>query len=469
MTVCSITSSTIAAIATPGGKGGIGIIKISGPACLAIATALFRVSRAGRGAPAPFESHRFYHGYLFDPCTGELVDEVLLVGMLAPRSYTREDVVEIHTHGGPIVLQTVLELALAQGAVPAEPGEFTRRAFLNGRIDLSQAEAVMELINARSRQALQLAARQMTGGLTAQAADLVQPLVALMANLEAVLDFPEDLPEEPAPLLVETRTQLQAQILPRLATLIQSSEASRWYREGIRVVVVGPPNSGKSSLINALLEQERVIVSEYAGTTRDVVESWLEIEGLPVCLADTAGMYEALNPLDRLGIERTRAYLKQADVVVMVVDVTTDPKTHTDFLQQQLAGAADILVLNKIDLPSEPPHISADPEQRPVVCVSALYRHNLTALKQAIAAHMQQHGLSEAPAAALGCNARHRQALLDCQEALQRAVSMLTEGGYPDLAAADLHAALACLGRITGETSDTAVIDAIFDSFCIGK
>lgn len=397
------------------------------------------------------------------------MDEVLLTLMAAPRSYTREDVVEIHTHGGHAAVQAVLELVIRQGAAPAASGEFTRRAFLNGRIDLSQAEAVMEIVNARSAKALQLALSQLAGGLKALVENLHQGLLTLAASLEAALDFPEDVEE--TPVLEQTQRQLHEVLLPELDALLNRCEKGRWYRDGLKLAVVGPPNTGKSSLVNALLEQNRVIVSEHAGTTRDVVEALFEIDGIPVCLADTAGIHETSEPLERLGIARTHACMQEADVVLLVVDVNAGSDATADLLADTRLRRPDILVVNKIDLlPADRPayELPTD-ESLPTVLISALYRRNLDELKRAIGVHLHNLRDGDDAGEAMLCNIRHRRALENCREALLRAADILVEAQLPELAATDIRDGLSCLESITGTATDALLLDTIFNTFCIGK
>ncbi len=397
------------------------------------------------------------------------MDEVLLTLMAAPRSYTREDVVEIHTHGGHVAVQAVLELVIRQGAVPAASGEFTRRAFLNGRIDLSQAEAVMEIVNARSARALQLALSQLAGGLKVPVENLHQGLLTLAASLEAALDFPEDVEE--TPVLEQTQRQLHEVLLPELEALLNRCEKGRWYREGLKLAVVGPPNTGKSSLVNALLEQNRVIVSEHAGTTRDVVEALFEIDGIPVCLADTAGIHDTSEPLERLGIERTRACMQEADVVLLVVDVNAGSDAATDLLADTRLRRPDILVVNKIDLLPADRSTYAFPtdESLPAVWISARYGRNLDELKRAIGLYLRKLRDGDDAGEAMLCNIRHRLALENCRKALLRAADILVEAQLPELAATDIRDGLSCLESITGTATDTLLLDTIFNTFCIGK
>ncbi len=336
-------ADTLAAISTPLGEAGIGIVRLSGPLACAIARRLFRPHR-----PRPtWQSHRLYLGHIVDP-QGDIVDEVMVTLMRAPHTYTREDVVEINCHSGYGVLRRILDLTLAAGARLARPGEFTLRAFLAGRLDLTQAEAVLEVIRARTATHLQVAAAHLHGGLGRRLAQVRQDLLDLLARVEAALDFPEEAGELPP---AEVQAGLDRQ-LGSLQALADSYEAGRLLREGLLVVIAGRPNVGKSSLLNRLLDMERAIVTEIPGTTRDLVEESVTLGGVVVRFSDTAGLRPAQDPVEELGIARTRERLRQADLVLYLVDASAPAAPEDAAALAELAGQPGLVVLNKMDLES---------------------------------------------------------------------------------------------------------------------
>lgn len=452
---------TIAAIATPPGQAGIGIIRLSGPQALAIATRLFR-PRTLRAVPFP--SHRLLLGHIISPADGQVVDEVLLSYMPAPHSYTREDVVEINCHSGWAVLQQILHAVLQQGARLARPGEFTQRAFLSGRVDLTQAEAVLEVIQARSEAGLQAATAHLTGGLGQTLAAHRQVILDLLARVEADLDFGEDLPELD-----------YAALLPRLQTLEQDIDAlcqsygqGRVLREGLQVVLAGRPNVGKSSLLNQLLQTERALVTEIPGTTRDVIAESLNINGVPLCLMDTAGLRQAQDAVEELGVARAWQHLAQADLILYLLDAS-QPRQADDLLQlEALPQQKVLLVLNKCDLPTvlTVEEVAAWWPQ-PVVAVSARTGAGLPALRQAIfQAAMTWTG---PPGGQIVTLARHHQHLAQCRAHLAQTQATIRAGLPPELVSLELQAAARELGAILGLEIGEEVLDRIFSQFCLGK
>ena len=320
------TNDTIAAIATPPGIGGVGIVRLSGPESLAIARRIFRRS-SKRPEAADWQpgSHRLYYGHAVQPRTGQALDEALLAFMRGPHSYTAEDVVEIQAHGGPLVLRRILDAALGEGARLANPGEMTLRAFLNGRLDLAQAEAVMDVIGARTDESLHLAMEQLRGRLSAQVQGARQDVLGALAQIEASIDFPDDVPA-PEPETLRAAIEAAAE---KVSRLLAGAEQGRVYREGLRVAIIGRPNVGKSSLLNALLRSERAIVTPIAGTTRDTVEEFANVRGIPVQLIDTAGINESSDPVEQIGVQRSRAAAATADLVLLVLDAS-EPLTEQD-------------------------------------------------------------------------------------------------------------------------------------------
>ncbi|PDW01860.1 tRNA uridine-5-carboxymethylaminomethyl(34) synthesis GTPase MnmE [Candidatus Viridilinea mediisalina] len=452
---------TIVAIATPPGEGGIAVVRLSGADALAVVTQFFRPLR-----PEPLRSFRLRYGQIVDPATQQVVDEVLVALMRAPRSFTREDVVEISLHGGTLPVQTTLRLCLGAGARLARPGEFTLRAFLNGRIDLSQAEATLDVIRAQTDAALALAQAQLGGWLAQEVRAVRSALLNALAYVTVLVDFPED--------EVEPQT-IGPELEAGLATvnrLLASADQGLLYRQGARLALVGRPNVGKSSLLNALLRSERAIVTPIPGTTRDTLEESANLAGIPVVLTDTAGIHASPDPVERLGIERTHAALAQADLALFVLDATTPPG-HDDYTIAELIGNKPcIVVWNKVDLnnavvPKATPEL---PNCRAAPCmVSAHTGHGMEQLVQTIAQQLLGGSPLAAGAAQLVSNPRHQDALRRAHEHLSAALAGHNANHPTDLLAGDLTAALNALGEITGETVGEDLLDVIFSRFCIGK
>jgi tRNA modification GTPase len=453
-------TDTIAAIATPPGEGGIGIVRVSGEQAFPIAERLFRRC----GGSKPLQSHRAYFGAIVDPATGETLDRALLLPFRAPRSYTGEDVAEFHCHGSPYLLRRVLELVWREGARPAEPGEFTLRAFLNGKLDLAQAEAVADLIRARSEAQLRSALALHEGRLSHQVHALGDELLRLLATVEAHIDFSEELGElDPHALIPDLQHLLQ-----RLDALLQGARAGRILREGARVAIVGRPNVGKSSLLNALLGEERAITTDIPGTTRDTLEESLIIGGVPLVILDTAGLRESADVVEQIGIERARRAAERADLILFVYDLTApDWDADRALLETLPAHAPKLLVGNKMD--------AADPAQVQRACsvfpdsvlISALTGAGLDALQEAILTALEVQRIGEETLTLT--HQRHIQAVADAKRALEHARDALQHGYSPDLIAVDLRAAWLALGAITGETADETLVQRIFRDFCIGK
>jgi tRNA modification GTPase len=461
----STCEPTIAAIATPTGTGGIGVIRVSGSRALPILRQLFRPRRPQR---RPI-SHQMVYGWLLHPETGTPIDEVLAVYMRAPHSYTREDVVEIHCHGSYLVLRQVLAAVLAAGARLAEPGEFTKRAFLNGRIDLTRAEAVLELLEARTEQSLALAMGQLGGRLEEQVQKIRQALLDVRAILEVAIDFPEE------DVDILNPDELRQQMLDRaeapLLELIGSSERGRVFREGVAVVILGRPNVGKSSLLNSLLREERAIVTAVPGTTRDTIEEVLDIRGIPVRIVDTAGIRETSEAVEELGIRRAHQKAAAADLVLLLLDGAEPPGEADRPLQASIGGKPMIAVINKIDIASEA-HLAgyrqAFGEPGPVM-ISAKTGEGIAALEAAIEAAVIGDLLPADPSHACVPNLRHEAALRKTLAAVRMVMTGLASGLSADLLAIEVQSGLDYLGDIVGETTAEDVLDTIFDRFCIGK
>ena len=449
-------NDTIAAVATAvaPGEGSVAIVRLSGPQAEAIATELF----VAPGSQV-WESHRVLYGHVCDPTSGERVDEALLLLMRAPRSFTRETVVEFHCHGGLICVQRVLELVLAAGARRALPGEFSQRAFLNGRLDLTRAEAVSELVTARSRRAAQLAMAGLDGGLQQRIAALRERLLDQLAELEARVDFEDDLPPLDGAAVAAALEAVQAE----LQELLRDGERGQLLRDGLRVAIVGRPNVGKSSLLNRLSRRERAIVTDLPGTTRDLVESELVLQGVPLTLLDTAGIRSTDDRVEQLGIERSRAALQSADVVLLLFDLAAGWRPDDQQLREAVPDGVPLLVVgNKADqlAPGAAPAPQAD------VCVSALIGSGQGQLETAL---LRCCGHGDAQGLQVALNRRQQDLAAAAAASLQASLGAAREQLPWDFWTIDLRAAVRSLGEITGEEVSEAVLDRVFSRFCIGK
>lgn len=451
---------TIAAISTPPGEAGIGIVRLSGPKAEIIARRLFRPRRPR----SHWHSHRLYLGHALDS-QGQVLDEVLLTLMRAPNTYTREDVAEIHCHSGFAVLKAILGEALAQGARLARPGEFTLRAFLAGRLDLSQAEAVLEVIQARTQASLRVAAAHLAGGMGKRLRELRAALLSILAQIEAALDFPE----EAAELSPQALSKELAGPLQKMENLQNSYRQGRLLREGVGVVLAGRPNVGKSSLLNRLVDADRAIVTDIPGTTRDVIEETISLGGIPLRLSDTAGLREARDVVEELGVARSQARLAQADLILFLLD-GSEPLSREDAqILEELADRPVLIVLNKMDLPQR---LEIQDLQRysshSMVAISALTGQGLDRLEQAVVNMVLEGGVQNA--GEIVTQARHFELLGRAGEALNRGRELLEQVETPwELLALEIREALQALGEITGEEIGEAVLDQIFSQFCIGK
>jgi len=450
---------TIAAISTPIGSGGIGVVRISGPTALELAARVFRPD------PSSLPSHTARHGALVRPDSGDELDDAVLTVFRAPKSYTGEDVVEISCHGGIVTVRAALQAVLDAGARLAEPGEFTQRAFLNGKLDLAQAEAVNDLIRARTDDARKVALRQLDGALSATVSSIRSRILGVIAAVEAAIDFPDDVAEpDPAWLRGEIATASES-----MDALRASFGAGRIYREGLRVVIVGRVNVGKSSLLNALLRHARAIVTPVPGTTRDLIEESLEIHGIPIVAIDTAGLRATDDPVEKIGVDLAHRSIESADVILLVIDASQGLHAEDTALLARLSGCHVILVLNKIDLATPSPLTGEGRGEGEVSIVrtSATTSQGIEELESSIA---QIAGASEMGGdGVVVSNIRHGEALKSASESLCHALVTL-DGDQPiDLLSGDLAAAHGLLGLITGETATEDLLDRIFGEFCIGK
>jgi tRNA modification GTPase len=454
---------TIAAISTPLGVGGIGIVRLSGPQAREILGKVFR-RRRGKG---PLLSHRFYLGEIIRPRDPAVIDEVLASFMEKPHTYTREDVAEIQAHSGVLVLREILDAVLQSGARLAEPGEFTKRAFLNGRIDLTQAEAVIDLIQSKTRRSLEMANLQREGRLGMEIRRIREDLLNLMALLEAGIDFPED--EVPELSGDEVNRRLQ-NAREKLDTLLRTYDQGKIYREGISAVIIGRPNVGKSSLLNALLREDRAIVTPIPGTTRDVIEEVVNVRGIPLKIMDTAGLRHTHDQVEVEGVRRTRDRMALADLVIWVVD-GSEPITAQDLdILPEVQPRRVVVAMNKNDLPRRlnPRDLGEHLPGAPLIPVSALDHSGIDRLEEAIR-DLVLDGRQDSSAEILLSNLRHKQALERAREGLEQALEASRANLSAEFISVDLGRALQALGEIVGETTSEDILERIFSQFCIGK
>ncbi|ERM91607.1 tRNA modification GTPase [Caldanaerobacter subterraneus subsp. tengcongensis MB4] len=456
---------TIAAISTFPGEAGIGIVRISGDEALEIISKIFRPFR--KKDIKSVKSHTIHYGHIVDPETGEVYDEVLVTVMRKPNTYTREDVVEINCHGGIVVSSKILELVLKHGARLAEPGEFTKRAFLNGRIDLSQAEAVIDIITSKTMLANRYAQKQLAGVLGQKMKDLKNKIMELLSHLLALIDFPEEDVEELEREEIKRRAK---DILNDIEYLIASSESGRIIREGLKTAIIGKPNVGKSSLLNALLKQNRAIVTDIPGTTRDVIEEYMNIKGIPIKLIDTAGIRHTDELVEKIGVEKSKEVLAEADLILFVLDASRDLTKEDYEIFDILSGKNIIFVLNKVDLPKK-----IDEEELKklvgngiIVEVSTVERTGLDKLESEIY-NLVFKGKVSATEEEIITNARHREVLINAKKHMESVIEAIEKGYSEDLITIDVNGALNEIGKITGETATEDVINQIFERFCVGK
>jgi tRNA modification GTPase len=462
-----ITEDTIAAISTPLGAGGVGIVRISGPKSEEIARLLFKPSKGA----ITYKSHFLYHGHIVSPDTGAILDEVLAAFMRKPHSYTGDDTLEINCHGGLLILQKILAEVIKAGARPAMQGEFTKRAFLNNRIDLSQAEAIADIIDSKTDKGLEIALSQMAGDLRRKIESAQKVLIDVLASLEASIDFSEEETEFEKPV---RSTDKIKDIIDDLQNLSATYEQGKIYRQGVSIVITGKPNVGKSSLLNRLLGEERAIVTPIPGTTRDFIEESATIHGAPVKLTDTAGIREPENIIEQYGIGVVWEKLAAADIVIIVLD-GSQPLTGED--QEIIEGNRNrkiLPVLNKADLPQETGFedlkpLLTEPGASPLQ-ISAKYGAGIPELKSRI--HnliMNGHDHNESHTNTIIANIRHKTAIEQAVTHLLQAKANISRGVSPEFAAFDIKEALISLGEIVGKTTTEDVLDRIFSTFCIGK
>jgi len=454
-------ADTIAAISTPAGEGGIGIVRLSGKAALRIADEIF-VSASGI-KPSGFKTYTTHYGTVVE--NGEVIDEAILTVMLAPKSYTREDIVEINCHGGIVVLRDVLQLTLRHGARLAQPGEFTRRAFLSGRIDLAQAEAVIDIVRAKTDAALKISAEQLGGGLSRQVNKVRRILLDVLAFIEADIDFPG---EDSGGLNLNEVTAKLKPALTKLKDLIKGFSEGKVIREGIKAVICGRPNVGKSSLLNALLREERSIVTSCAGTTRDTIEELIDIKGIPVRIADTAGILEPKDLIEHKAVKRARRYIDSADIVVLLFDGGKSLNRDDLKLIRKLKERTVIAVINKMDARQK---IDIDKIKRTftrVFKISAKNARNINLLEDAIA-DLVYRGKVPAQEPVLVSNYRHAELLRKAQKLIEEALVSLNNKVPGEFIAYEIKGAVGFLDDILGKNFSEDLLDKIFSKFCIGK
>jgi tRNA modification GTPase len=459
-----IDEDTIAAIATPFGESGIGIVRISGPAAEAISSRLFKP----RKNLQPLVSHRLTYGEIIDPEKGISIDEVLVVLLKAPKTYTREDVVEIQCHGGHLILQKILELVIHQGARMAEPGEFTRRAFLNGRIDLTQAEAVVDLIRAKTTASLEIANQQLRGMLSGALNHLRQALVEMLALIEAHIDFPE---EDIDPVSEgELRRGLEA-IVREIDKMVDTYEEGKIFREGVSCAIIGKTNVGKSSLLNILLREDRAIVTPVPGTTRDVIEEVLNIHSIPIKLLDTAGLRKTKDPVEIEGVKRTRMKIADSEFVILVLDGSASLDQDDYEIFQEVKDKKKVIAVNKKDLPFGicSGSIREQFPRDPVVFISALKNEGIDELKEAVYRSLIHRNVIKSPDYLIVANVRHKNSLVKTSSYVVNALNGLDKSIPSEFIAFELRSALDSLGEIIGQTTPEEVLNLIFEQFCIGK
>ena len=456
---------TIAAISTAPGEGAIGIVRISGDLAISIASSIYQ---CGTKQLEEQKTHTIHYGHIVDPKSGEVYDEVMVSVLRAPKTFTREDIVEINCHGGIVAINRVLQLVLRMGARLAEPGEFTKRAFLNGRIDLSQAEAVMDLIRAKTDKSMQLAMRQLDGQLSHLIQNLRQEILNTLAQVEVNIDYPEyDDVEEMTLQLLREKTQ---QVLQGIRALLNTASQGKILRDGLKTAIVGRPNVGKSSLLNVLLREEKAIVTDIAGTTRDTIEEYVNVRGVPLQLIDTAGIRETDDIVEKIGVERSRKALKEADFVLLLLNQSETLQEEDIRLLETTKGMKRIILFNKTDLPSKlsTEDIAPYAQAEEIVTTSMLNKEGIDQLEEKIAGYFFQGQMNERDATYLS-NTRHIALLEKAEQALVEVQNGIEMEMPVDLIQIDFTRAWDLLGEITGDSVQDELLTQLFSQFCLGK
>ncbi|MCM3217334.1 tRNA uridine-5-carboxymethylaminomethyl(34) synthesis GTPase MnmE [Niallia taxi] len=457
---------TIAAISTPMGEGAIAIVRMSGPESFLIADKVFK--SIGNKRIKEVASHTIHYGHIVDPGTEEIIEEVMISVMKGPRTFTKEDVIEINCHGGMASVNRLLQLLVTNGARLAEPGEFTKRAFLNGRIDLSQAEAVMDLIRAKTDKAMNVALGQMEGRLSKLIRSLRQEILETLAQVEVNIDYPEydDVEEMTHQLMLDKSKFVQEEI----RKLLQTSQQGKILREGLSTVIVGRPNVGKSSLLNSLVQDSKAIVTDIPGTTRDVIEEYVNVRGVPLRLLDTAGIRETEDIVERIGVEKSRKVLKEADLILLVLNYSDDLTEEDINLFKAIEGMDYIVIVNKTDLPQkiDMDRIKELSANQKMVTTSLLQDKGINQLEEAISSLFFE-GVIEASDMTYVSNTRHISLLNQALQSINEAISGVEMGTPIDIVQIDLTRTWELLGEIIGDSVHESLIDQLFSQFCLGK
>lgn len=457
---------TITAISTPLGEGAIAIVRLSGEEAIEIADKLFKAPSNKRLKEV--DSHTIHYGHIIDPATGQIVEEVMVSLMRGPKTFTRENVVEINCHGGLVTVNKVLQLAVQNGARLAEPGEFTKRAFLNGRIDLSQAEAVMDLIRAKTDRAMNVALGQMEGKLSKLVQKLRQEILETLAHVEVNIDYPEydDVEEMTHHMLIEKASFVKTEI----DKLLQTSQQGKILREGLSTVIIGRPNVGKSSLLNSLVHENKAIVTDIPGTTRDVIEEYVNVRGVPLKLVDTAGIRETEDIVERIGVERSRKVLKEADLILLVLNYNELLSQEDIKLFEAVKGMDIIVIVNKTDLDKniDLTKVNELANGRPVVITSLLEEKGIDELEEAISSLFFQGNVQSGDLTYVS-NSRHIALLTAAKASIDDALTGIEAGIPIDIVQIDLTRCWEQLGEIIGDAVHESLIDQLFSQFCLGK
>ncbi|MCG1027557.1 tRNA uridine-5-carboxymethylaminomethyl(34) synthesis GTPase MnmE [Virgibacillus halodenitrificans] len=456
-------TDTITAISTPIGEGAIAIVRLSGPEAISITNQLYKGKDLGE-----VDSHTIHYGKIIDPETEEVAEEVMVSVMRAPKTFTREDVVEINCHGGMVSVNRVLEIVLSKGARLAEPGEFTKRAFLHGRIDLSQAEAVMDLIRAKTDKAMSVALKQMDGRLSGLIQRLRQELLETVAHVEVNIDYPEyDDVEEMSHEMMRQKTK---EVNKEIVNLLEVAKQGKILREGLATAIIGRPNVGKSSLMNALVQENKAIVTEIPGTTRDIIEEYVNVRGVPLRLVDTAGIRETEDIVEKIGVERSRQVLKESDLILYVLNYNEALTDEDRKLFEAIQGLEYIVIINKTDLEQKLDlnEVRNLAENNPVVTTSLIEEEGINELEAAIAKTFFAGDIDTGDLTYVS-NVRHIQLLKQAKQALEDAVNGLEMGMPLDIVQIDVTRTWEFLGEIIGDTASDSLIDQLFSQFCLGK
>ena len=451
---------TIAAISTPRGEGGIGIIRISGDKSLEILDRIFNTKNPNRD----LGFYKFNYGFIHD--NGKIIDEVMVVRMKAPKTYTCEDVVEINCHGGHLISEKVLELVLKNGARHAEQGEFTKRAFMNGRIDLSQAEAVMDIIHGKTEKSISLSLEQLRGDLRDKIASFKKALLDVTAHVNVVLDYPEEGIDDPLPS--NLRENLE-NVYAEADRLISSYDKGKKIKEGIKTVIAGKPNVGKSTLLNSLLKEERAIVTHIPGTTRDVIEEIINIKGIPLVLTDTAGIRKTEDIVENIGVEKSKKFIENADLVLLVLDASRELESEDREVIEEIQNhnKKTIVLLNKIDLERKIELEEFNLEN--ILEISAKDNIGIEDMEERIYSYIVEENVEDSSEKLIITNIRHKTALEKTKDAIRNIFETIDAGMPMDLISVDLKEALDSLSEITGEISSEDILDHVFGNFCVGK